>query len=81
MKRKLLRVGNSLAVTLPHDLVAELALEPGMEVDASVDPRDGSFVVRAGVRYLDGGTASPRFRKMVDQVLLDRRDLYDRLAK
>lgn len=68
MKRKLVQVGNSLAVTLPHDLVEELALQPGMEVDAAVDPRDGSFIVRAGVRYFEAGEASARFRKMVDSL-------------
>ena len=80
MKRKLMRVGNSLAVTLPHDLVKEFALQAGMEVDATVDPRDGSFVVRTGVKFVDAGEASPRFRKMVDELVRDRRELYERLA-
>jgi len=80
MKRKLVQVGNSLAVTLPHDLVEELALQPGMEVDAAVDPRDGSFIVRAGVRYFEAGEASTRFRKMVDSLVRERRELYERLA-
>lgn len=80
MKRKLVQVGNSLAVTLPHDLVEELALQPGMEVDAAVDPRDGSFIVRAGVRYFEAGEASARFKKMVDSLVRERRDLYERLA-
>ena len=57
MKRKLVRVGNSLAITLPHDLVKEFALRPGMEVDATVDPRDGSFVVRTGVKLFEEGAA------------------------
>ena len=80
MKRKLVRVGNSLAVTLPHDLVKEFALRPGMEVDATVDPRDGSFVVRTGVKLLDQGKVSPRYRKMVDRLVEERRELYERLA-
>jgi putative addiction module antidote len=80
MKRKLVKVGNSLAVTLPRDMVKELALEPGMEVDASVDPRDGSFVVRAGVKHFDAGKASPRFRKMAEHLIRERRELYERLS-
>ena len=80
MKRKLVRVGNSLAVTLPHDLVKEFALQPGMDVDATVDPRDGSFVVRTGVRFFDGDEPSARFRKMVDRLVHERKDLYERLA-
>ena len=80
MKRKLVKVGNSLAVTLPRDMVRELGLEPGMEVDASVNPRDGSFVVRAGVRYFEDGKASPRFKKLTDRLVRERRELYDRLS-
>ena len=80
MTRKLVRVGNSLAVTLPHELVKEFALQAGMEVDATVDPRDGSFVIRTGVKFFDAGEASPRFRKMVDQLVQERRELYERLA-
>ena len=87
MKRKLVRVGNSLAITLPHDLVKEFALRAGMEVDATVDPRDGTFVVRTGVKFFEAGKASPRFRKMVDQLgaardlhRIPRREIYDRLA-
>lgn len=80
MTRKLVRVGNSIAVTLPHELVKEFALQAGMEVDATVDPRDGSFVVRTGVKFFDAGEASPRFRKMVDQLVRERRELYERLA-
>ena len=80
MKRKLIKVGNSLAVTLPRDLVKEFALEPGMEVDATVSPRDGTFVVRPGVKYFQGGKASGAFKKLADQLVKDRRELYDRLS-
>ncbi len=80
MTRKLIRVGNSNAVTLPDELVKEFVLQAGMEVDASVDPRDGGLVVRMGVRFFDAGEASPRFRKMVDQLVKERRELYERLA-
>jgi len=80
MKRKLVKVGNSLAVTLPRDMVKELGLEPGMEVEAHVDPRDGSLVVRAGVRYFEGGSATPRFARLADNLIERRRDLYERLS-
>ena len=80
MKRKLVKIGNSLAVTLPRDMVNELSLKPGMEVEASVDPRDGSYVVRAGTRFIDKGEVSPRFKKMTEGLLRERRDLYDKLS-
>ena len=67
MKRKLVKIGNSLAVTLPRDMVKEMDLKPGMEVDATVDPREN-------------GKASPRFKKMVDGLIRERRKLYERLS-
>ena len=65
---------------MPDALVKEFVLQAGMEVVASVDPRGGSFVVRMGVKFFDAGEASPRFRKMVDQLVKERRELYERLA-
>ena len=80
MKRKLVKVGNSLAVTLPSDMVKDLNLEPGMEVDANVDPRDGSFVVRAGTRYFEEGKVTPRIKKMTEKLIHERRELYKKLS-
>jgi putative addiction module antidote len=80
MKRKLVKVGNSLAVTLPREMVRELSLKPGMAVDASIDPRDGSFIVRTGVKYFEDGKVSPRFKRMVDRLVRERHELYERLA-
>jgi len=80
MKRKLVKVGNSLAVTLPGDMVKELHLRPGMEVDANVDPRNGNFVVRTGVKYFEDGKVSPRFRRAMGELVRRRNALYERLA-
>jgi putative addiction module antidote len=80
MKRKLVKVGNSLAVTLPRDLVRELGLQAGQEVETSIDHRNGNYVVRAGAKEFEGGKASPRFNRMVDQLIQDRRELYERLS-
>ena len=80
MKRKLVKIGNSIAVTLPNEMVKELSLEPGMEVDANVNPRDGSFVVRAGTKYFDAGEVSPRFKKMTESLIRERREMYKKLS-
>ena len=80
MKRKLVKVGNSLAVTLPRDMVKELSLKPGMEVDANVDPRDGRFVVRVATRHFEEGKTSARFKKMTEKLIRERRDLYKKLS-
>ena len=80
MKRKLVKVGNSLAVTLPRELVKELGLKAGQEVETTIDQRNGNYVVRAGVKEFEGGRASARFKRMVDQLIRDRGDLYHRLS-
>ncbi len=80
MKRKLLKVGNSLAVTLPQEIVKELNLKAGLEVDATIDPRTGSFVVRVGVKEFEGGKVTRRFKRMVDELIRERRELYERLS-
>jgi putative addiction module antidote len=46
VRRKVLRVGNSLAVTLPPEALAELGLGEGDAVD--VDVSEGKLVVSAG---------------------------------
>jgi antitoxin component of MazEF toxin-antitoxin module len=80
MKRKLIKIGNSIAVTLPGDMVKELSLEPGMEVETTVDPRDGSFVVRAGTKYFEKGELTPRFKKLTEGLIRERRELYKKLS-
>jgi antitoxin component of MazEF toxin-antitoxin module len=80
MKRKLVKVGNSLAVTLPKDLVEEFRLRPGMPVETAVDPRDGSFVVRPGTHHFEEGHVTPRFRRAVANLVKRRGAVYRRLA-
>jgi len=46
MRRKVLRVGKSLAVTLPREALAELGLREGDAVDVEV--LDGKIVVGPG---------------------------------
>jgi len=81
MIRKIIWTGSSLAVTLPKDVVAELKLKAGDEVDVSVHPLSGAIVVRAGVRYVEGGRVTGRFTR-ASRKILDRYDgAFRELAK
>jgi antitoxin component of MazEF toxin-antitoxin module len=73
MKRKLVQAGNSLAVTLPADVVAEFSLEKGMTVEVSVHPRTGAVTILPGVRQIEEGKVTRRFRKLVE----DTAEVYD----
>jgi antitoxin component of MazEF toxin-antitoxin module len=81
MRRKLVKTGSSLAVTLPAEVVEAFALKKGQEVDLSIHPGSGAITIRLGVRELESGKASPRFRKLVDELVKERAALYRALAK
>ena len=81
MKRKLVQAGGSLAVTLPAEVVQEYGLEKGMAVDVTVHPRTGAVIVRAGVKYAEGGEVTKAFERAAKDLLRRRSELYRRLAK
>lgn len=81
MKRKLVKTGSSLAVTLPAEVVEAFGLEKGQEVDLSVHPGSGAITIRLGVRQFDDGKASPRFQALVKELVKERAALYRALAK
>jgi antitoxin component of MazEF toxin-antitoxin module len=81
MQRKLVQIGKSLAVTLPAEVVKEFKLEKGQSVNVSVHPSTGAVTIRPGVKYLEDGKVTKRFREAVAALLDKRRDLYERLAK
>ena len=81
METKLVAVGSSLAVTLPAEIVKEFGLQKGQAVEVSVHPATGAVTIRLGVRYLEGGKATPRFRQRVDELLDRRQELYRKLAR
>jgi antitoxin component of MazEF toxin-antitoxin module len=81
MTRKIVQTGSSLAVTLPKDIVDELKLKKGDEVEVSVHPQTGAIVIRAGVPYVDGGKVTKRFERAVKDQLKRRSALYRELAK
>jgi antitoxin component of MazEF toxin-antitoxin module len=81
MKRRLVQAGNSLAVTLPAEVVQEFKLKKGMGVEVSVHPQTGAVTIRPGVRYFENGKVTRRFSALVEEVLGKRSAVYRELAK
>ncbi|MFN2386214.1 MAG: AbrB/MazE/SpoVT family DNA-binding domain-containing protein [Thermoanaerobaculia bacterium] len=81
MTRKLVRIGNSLAVTLPSEVVKDFKLKKGQSVDVSVHPTTGAITIRPGIRYFENGKVTKRFREMADALMKKRSALYRELAK
>jgi antitoxin component of MazEF toxin-antitoxin module len=81
MKRKLVHIGSSLAVTLPAEVVREFKLKKGQSVDVSVHPRTGAVTIRPGIRYYENGKVTRRFRQEAEALLRVREALYRELAK
>lgn len=81
MKRKVVRTGSSLAVTLPREIVAEFKLKPGDEVDVSVHPQTGAVIMRPGVRYFEDGKVSRRFKAASRRVLEKYDKAFEELAR
>jgi len=77
MERKLVKIGRSLAVTLPSEVVKEFKLKKGQGVELSVHPSTGAVTVRPGVKFFEDGRVSKRFRKVSEEI----RRKYDRAFK
>jgi antitoxin component of MazEF toxin-antitoxin module len=81
MKRKLVQIGSSLAVTLPAEVVHAFHLKKGKSVEVSVHPATGAVTIRPGMTYFEGGKVTKRFRKLVDDSLERYDEAFRELAK
>ena len=74
MKRTLITVGNSTAVTLPGDLLERYGLKPGDSVE--IRQGEDGIVVAPAAPALD-----PEVERAVRAVFTERRDVFRRLAE
>lgn len=81
MKRKLVHIGSSLAVTLPAEVVQDFKLKKGQSVDVSVHPRTGAVTIRPGIRYYDDGKVTRRFREKAEEIRRKYDETFRRLAQ
>ena len=64
-----------------REVVEQFKLKKGDEVDVSVHPQTGAIVVRAGVRYIEGGKVTKRFLQVAEKLIRRRAKAYRELAK
>jgi antitoxin component of MazEF toxin-antitoxin module len=81
MKRKLVHIGSSLAVTLPAEVVQEFRLKKGQAVDVTVHPVTGAVTIRPGIRYYENGKVTRRFREKAEEIRLRYDEAFRLLAQ
>ncbi|HZI66419.1 MAG TPA: AbrB/MazE/SpoVT family DNA-binding domain-containing protein [Thermoanaerobaculia bacterium] len=81
MERKIVQIGSSLAVTLPSEVVKEFKLKKGQTVEVSVHPQNGAVTIRPGIKYLDDGKVTRRFRSLAEKVRRTYDEAFRELAK
>ena len=81
MSRKIVQTGSSLAVTLPKDIVDQLGLKKGDEVEVSAHPLNGTIVVRPPIREFEGGKVTRRFTALSKRVMRRYDKAFRKLAE
>jgi len=81
MERKIVQIGSSLAVTLPSEVVKEFKLKKGQTVEVSVHPQNGAVTIRPGIKCLDDGKVTRRFRSLAEKVRRTYDEAFRELAK
>jgi putative addiction module antidote len=81
MERKIVRIGSSLAVTLPSEVVKEFKLKKGQSVEVSVHPQSGAVTIRPGIKYFENGKVTKRFQSIAEQIRKRYDSAFRELAK
>jgi antitoxin component of MazEF toxin-antitoxin module len=81
MERKIVRIGSSLAVTLPSEVVKEFKLKKGQKVEVSVHPQSGAVTIRPGIKYFVDGKVTRRFRALAEEIRQTYDDAFRKLSK
>lgn len=81
VQRKIVATGGSLAVTLPAEVVQELGLQKGDEVDVTIHPLTKVVTIRPGVKHYEGGQVTSRVKADIDRLLRENAVAYAKLAK
>lgn len=81
MQRKLVQIGQSLAVTIPAEVVQQFNLKKGQEVEVSVHPVTGTVSIRPGNLEYENGLVTDKFRAAAELVRLQYDEAFRELAK
>lgn len=79
-RKKILRVGDSAAITLPANFLREVRWKPGQEVVVETDARTETIVVRSA-RRAGKARISPEFAAWVEEFIEEHRPLLRELAR
>ena len=80
--QRLYKNGNSVAVTIPKDLLLELGLKEGSEVVVSADLIEKKVMVsKAPPTPQDTSSLTPEFKTWLDRISSEYQDLIVELAK
>jgi putative addiction module antidote len=79
MRRKVLRAGNSLVVSLPREAIEVLGLSEGSEVDLKVDSKQAQVVISARSRPMP--KVDEVFARQVNEFIAHYRPALEELAK
>lgn len=78
-KQKIIKVGNSLAITIPASLVKEGNLSVGDELVVESTPQYGMMLIKKP-EHADKAHLSPEFFKWLDEVSIKYEDVIKELA-
>lgn len=81
MLRKLVQLGQSLAVTLPAEVVAAFKLEKGQSVEVSVHPTTGAVTIRPPALFFDDGEVTEDFLAIAESTRKKYDPAFKELAK
>jgi len=77
----LFQLGQSLAVTLPSEVVQAFKLEKGQTVDESVHPLTGAVTIRPPARFFEEGKVTDRFLALAEATRKKYDAAFKELAK
>jgi antitoxin component of MazEF toxin-antitoxin module len=80
MKKKIIKVGNSLAITLPVDFVKKVGLQAGNEVSIEVNPEAGMLLLKDKSKD-NTASLSPEFFEWLEATSKENKELIKELAK
>lgn len=81
MVQKVIKVGNSLAVTIPSDFAKELKLRPGEKINVDEDFETKTLTVQAINTDIKKGGLTPEFLKWLKNFNNKYKDVLKELAK
>ncbi|MBT7553197.1 AbrB/MazE/SpoVT family DNA-binding domain-containing protein [bacterium] len=84
MTQKIIKVGNSLGITLPKEFVKQANLSTGHTVTTAIEANTGVLKVQTNIKNSDKlikSSLSPQFVKRVDSFIKRHKPALEKLAR